>query len=224
MLQHIVRKLCKEFAIKDLGALRFFLGVQVRRDDRGLFLTQSQYTEDVLERAGMSNCKPAATPVDVKQKLSAHDDDSAMDATFYRSITGALQYLTLTRPDIAYAVNQACLYMQQPQASHWNLVKRILRYLRGTITDGLQISASPDTELKAYSDADWAGCQTQGDQRQDIVSSSATPLSRGHPSDRQRFRDPALKRNTAVLPMLLLSAAGFTTCFKNFMSPSQRRR
>jgi len=159
MLQHIVRKLCKEFAIKDLGALRFFLGVQVRRDDRGLFLTQSQYTEDVLERAGMSNCKPAATPVDVKQKLSAHDDDSAMDATFYRNITGALQYLTLTRSDIAYAVNQACLYMQQPRASHWNLVKRILRYLRGTITDDLQISASSDTELKAYSDADRAECQ-----------------------------------------------------------------
>jgi len=158
LLQQIVAALCKEFAIKDLGALKFFLGVQVRRDSRGFFLTQSQYTEDILERAGMSNCKPATTPVDDKQKLSVHDGDPEMDATFYRSITGALQYLTLSRPDIAYAVNQACLYMHKPRAAHWNLVKRILRYLRGTIDHGLRISVSSTTDLKAYSDADWAGC------------------------------------------------------------------
>jgi hypothetical protein len=106
----------------------------------------------------MANCKPASTPVDTKQKLSVNDGEPAADATFYRSITGALQYLTLTRPDITYAVNQACLYMHSPRAAHWNLVKRILRYLRGTIDSGLLISASPSTDLRAYSDADWAGC------------------------------------------------------------------
>jgi hypothetical protein len=158
LLQRVVQALCREFAIKDLGALRFFLGIQVRRDATGFSLSQAQYTEDILERAGMANCKPAPTPVDAKQKLSAADGEPAKDATFYRSITGALQYLTLTRPDIAYAVNQACLYMHCPRAAHWTLVKRILRYLRGSISDGLFISASPSTELKAYSDADWAGC------------------------------------------------------------------
>jgi len=107
---------------------------------------------------GMANCKSAPTPVDSKQKLSSDDGELADDATFYRSITGALQYLTLTRPDIAYAVNQACLYMHSPRTAHWNLVKRILRYLRGTINHGLVISASPSTDLKAYSDADWGGC------------------------------------------------------------------
>lgn len=158
LLQQIVQGLSREFAIKDLGALSFFLGVQVRRDANGFFLTQAQYTEDILERAGMVNCKPANTPVDAKQKVSASTDDPAMDATFYRSITGALQYLTLTRPDIAYAVNQACLYMQSPREAHWNIVKRILRYLRGTIDTGLRISASSSTDLTAYSDADWGGC------------------------------------------------------------------
>ncbi|XP_066311227.1 secreted RxLR effector protein 161-like [Miscanthus floridulus] len=106
----------------------------------------------------MANCKSAPTSVDNKQKLSFDDGKLADDATFYRSITGALQYLTLTRPDIAYAVNQACLYMHSPRTAHWNLVKRILRYLRGTINHGLVISASPSTDLKAYSDEDWGGC------------------------------------------------------------------
>jgi hypothetical protein len=158
LLQRVIEELHQEFAIKDLGALRFFLGVQVRRDDTGFFLMQAQYTEDILDRAGMANCKPATTPVDAKQKLSASDGDPTANATFYRSITGALQYLTLTRPDIAYAVNQACLYMHSPRVAHWNLVKRILRYLRGTVNSGITISASPSTDLRAYSDADWAGC------------------------------------------------------------------
>lgn len=102
----------------------------------------------------MNNCKPATTPIDTKQKLSAHDKDLETDATFYRSITGTLQYLTLTRPDIAYVVNQACLYMHSPRAAHWNLVKRILRYLCGTINSGLRILASSTADLKACSDAD----------------------------------------------------------------------
>ncbi|XP_066334597.1 uncharacterized mitochondrial protein AtMg00810-like [Miscanthus floridulus] len=158
LLQRVIQELCREFAIKDLGQLKFFLGVQVRRNTSGFFLTQAQYTEDILDRAGMANCKTAPTAVDSKQKLSSDDGELADDATFYRSITGALQYHTLTRPDIAYAVNQACLYMHSPRTAQWNLVKRILWYLRGTINHGLVISASPSTDLKAYSDADWGGC------------------------------------------------------------------
>lgn len=158
LLRHVVDQLRQAFAIKDLGALHFFLGVQVRRDAAGFHLNQAQYTEDILERAGMANCKPATTPVEVKPKLSANDGEVATDGTFYRSITGALQYLTLSRPDIAYGVNQACLHMHAPRDVHWNLVKRILRYLRGTITHGITISATPSTTLKVYSDADWAGC------------------------------------------------------------------
>jgi histone deacetylase 1/2 len=158
LLGHVVDQLRQAFAIKDLGELHFFLGIQVRRDNAGFHLNQAQYTEDILERAGMANCKPASTPVEATPKLSAKDGEPAKDGTFYRSITGALQYLTLTRPDIAYGVNQACLHMHAPRDVHWNLVKRILRYLRGTIDTGITISATPSTTLKAYSDADWAGC------------------------------------------------------------------
>jgi hypothetical protein len=90
--------------------------------------------------------------------LSVTDGEVATDASFYHSITGALQYLTLSRPDIVYGVNQACLHMHAPRDVHWNLVKRILRYLRGTINHGITISATPSTTLTVYSDADWAGC------------------------------------------------------------------
>jgi hypothetical protein len=159
LLHDVVDKLRQAFAIKDIGALHFFLGVQVCRDDDGFLLNQAQYTEDILERVGMANCKPASTPVEATPKLSATDGQPAEDGSFYCSITGALQYLTLMRPDIAYAVNQACLPMHAPHDVHWNLVKHILRYLHRTIHHGIRISATPSTELKVYSDADWARCQ-----------------------------------------------------------------
>jgi hypothetical protein len=160
LLRRIVDQLRAEFAIKDIGDVRFFLGVQVTRNTSGFFLNQSQYAEDVLERADMLNCKPASTPADTKPKLSLHDDHPLSDkgASFYRSIAGALQYLTLTCPDVAYVVNQACLYMHAPHDSHWNLIKRILRYLRDTLHQGITISPSSTMQLTAYSDADWAGC------------------------------------------------------------------
>ena len=105
VLRHVIDQLRQAFALKDLGELHFFLGVQVRRDATGFYLNQAQYTEDILERAGMANYRPASTPVEAKPKLSTTDSELASDSTFYRSITGALQYLTLTRPDIAYGVN-----------------------------------------------------------------------------------------------------------------------
>ena len=128
------------------------------RQATGFFLHQQKYAYELLERAGMLNCKPAPTPVDTKAKVSAIEGSPASDAPFYRSIVGALQYLTLTRPDIQYAVQQVCLHMHAPRDTHWALVKRILRYIRGTTAMGLTLTASPDTSLVAYSDADWAGC------------------------------------------------------------------
>jgi hypothetical protein len=156
---HIIEQLRHEFAIKDLGALRFVFGVQVTRDSRGFFLTQEQYAEEILERVGMSNCKPAPTPADTKPKLSITDGKllKDKDASFYWSITGALQYLTLTRLDVAYIINQACcLYMHALRDAHWNLVKRILRYLRGTLNHRISIVTSSPDQLTAYSNADWA--------------------------------------------------------------------
>ena len=143
--------------MKDLGPVHFFLGIQVRHTVTGFFLSQAQYAEDVLDRAGMATCTPASTPIDVKGKLSSSTGQPVTDPTFYRSIVGALQYLTLTRPDITYAVQQACLHMHDPRDVHWTLVKRILRYVRGTVGQGLQLRRSSSPTLVAYSDAEWAG-------------------------------------------------------------------
>nr|XP_020197791.1 uncharacterized mitochondrial protein AtMg00810-like [Aegilops tauschii subsp. strangulata] len=155
--QHTAR-LSTEFAIKDLGPLHYFLSIEVVRRADGFFLHQQQYAQDLLERVGMLNYKPVPTPIDTKAKVSALDGSPVPDAAFYRSIVGALQYLTLTRPDLQYAVQQVCLHMHAPRDTHWNLVKRILRYIRGTMALGLTLTASPLTDLVAYSDADWTGC------------------------------------------------------------------
>jgi len=113
---------------------------------------------DILERAGMSDCKPCATPVVANPKLSADGGVPVADPTDFRSLAGALQYLTFTRPDIAYAVQQVCLHMHDPREPHLAALKRILRYIRGTLHLGLLLRPSRQADLVVYSDADWAGC------------------------------------------------------------------
>lgn len=98
LLEHIIGNLSGAFAMKDLGELKFFLGIQVTQNSNGFFLSQAQYTEDIIDRAGMNNCKPTTVPVDTKPKVSASEGELATDPGHYRSIVGALQYLTLTRP------------------------------------------------------------------------------------------------------------------------------
>nr|XP_045087553.1 uncharacterized mitochondrial protein AtMg00810-like [Aegilops tauschii subsp. strangulata] len=156
--EQITLRLRDGFAIKDLGALHYFFAIEVVRRPDGFFLHQQKYAHELLERAGMLNCHLVATPVDTKAKVSVLEGSPASDAPLYRSIIGALQYLTLTRTDLQYVVQQVCLHMHAPRDSHWTLLKRILRYIRGTMTLGLTVTASTSLEMMAYSDADWAGC------------------------------------------------------------------
>ena len=128
--------------------------------DGALLLTQSKYAKDLLFKAGLKDCKPMPTPLFVSEKLSATVGDILDDvtATRYRSIVGGLQYLTLTRPDIAFAVNKVCQYLQRPTSVHFSAIKRILRYISGTLGLGLKIVRSSSQVISAFSDADWAGC------------------------------------------------------------------
>lgn len=111
-------------------------------------------------KVGMSKCKPVSTPLSTSEKLSLHQGSllGPHDATQYRSIVGALQYLTLTRPDIAFPVNKVCQFLHAPTTEHWSAVKRILRYLKSCTKLGLKICKSISMLVSAYSDADWAGC------------------------------------------------------------------
>jgi hypothetical protein len=106
----------------------------------------------------MLNYNPCLTPIDTKAKPSITDGRPLANPTTYRNLAGALQYLTLTRPNIVYVVQQACLFMHAPTESHLNLVKQILWYIKGTIHHGLHISRSHSSELIIYSDVDWVSC------------------------------------------------------------------
>ncbi|XP_021979128.1 uncharacterized mitochondrial protein AtMg00810-like [Helianthus annuus] len=98
----------------------------------------------------MTHCNPMSTPVDTNAKLSASSGDDFSDPTLYRSLAGALQYLTFTRPDISYAVQQICMHMHAPKTGHW--------YIKGTTSFGLTLGPIGSKSLVAYTDADWAGC------------------------------------------------------------------
>jgi hypothetical protein len=113
---------------------------------------------DLLQRAGLAECHPTATPVDTHAKLSAMAGAPVTGATQYHSLAGALQYLTLTRPDLPYAVQQVCLFMHDPREPHLAMLKLVLRYVKGTLSTGLHIGTGGITGMTAYSDADWAGC------------------------------------------------------------------
>jgi hypothetical protein len=104
LLRRIITALQKAFSMKDLGTLHHFLGAAVQQHSKGLFLSQQQYAIDILEHAGMKDCKPCSTSVDTHAKVSAMTGTTISDPTQYRSLVGALQYLTFTRPDISYVV------------------------------------------------------------------------------------------------------------------------
>ncbi|KAJ0624745.1 putative RNA-directed DNA polymerase [Helianthus annuus] len=158
LLRKTIQLVSHEFAMTDMGSLHHFLGISVKRDSTGMFLSQSQYARDILHRDNMTSCKPSHTPVDTSSKLSATEGNLLPDGSLYRSLAGALQYLTFTRPDIAYAVQQVCLFMHAPRESHFNFLKCILRYIQGTIDFGIRLTNQSDHNIVAYSDADWAGC------------------------------------------------------------------
>lgn len=150
----------QEFAIKDLGDLHYFLGIEVKRSYGELLLTQERYATSILQKVGMELCKPISSPLSTTEKLSVHEGDllGPEDSTKYRSIVGALQYHTWTRPDLSFSVNKVCQFLHSPTILHWSAVKRIVRYVKGTIHLGLKIGRSKSMLVSAFSDADWAGC------------------------------------------------------------------
>nr|GEX51184.1 ribonuclease H-like domain-containing protein [Tanacetum cinerariifolium] len=119
-------------------------------------ISKMKYAIEILERAQMLNYNPCRTSVDTEKKVE-HEGSPVTDPTLYRSLAGALYYLTFTRPDLSYAVQQLCLYMHDPREPYLNAIKCVLRYLRGTTDLGLQLFWFTTSQLTAYSDVDWAG-------------------------------------------------------------------
>jgi hypothetical protein len=127
-----LKKLLKQkFEMKDLGELRYFLGIEVIQSPKGIWLLQRQYALNKLSKYGMTGCKPISIPLEQNVKLSADEGD--LVETMYRRIMGSLIYMTITRPDLSYAVGMVSQFMQTPRKPHLDAVRRILRYIKHTL-------------------------------------------------------------------------------------------
>jgi hypothetical protein len=137
LLQCTISALKRKFTMKDLGPLHHFLGVSVQHQADGLFLAQHQFALDFLERANMVCCKPVSMLVDTYAKVFTESGPPDADLAHFRSLAGALQYLTFTRPNLTYVVQQICLHMYDLREPHLTVMKCTLRYLWGTLDYGL---------------------------------------------------------------------------------------
>ena len=147
-----MKDLSADFALKDLGDLHYFLGTEVKRHKDGLHLSQEKYAVDLVRKAGLQGCKPTPTPLSSSEKLSLTQGTllTQEDSTKYISLVGALQYLTLTRPDISFAVNKVCQFLHAPTTVHLTAAKRIVRYVKNTLSMGLNFSKSSSTLVSAF--------------------------------------------------------------------------
>ena len=129
-VQSIVTQLGSKFYLKDMGILNYFLGVEVLPTCAGLFLSQHKYIRDLLTTTNMVGAKDISTPLSTSTSLKLVDGTAVFDSTEFHRVIGSLQYLSLTRPNISFAVNKLSQFMHKPTHSHWVTVKRLLRYLK----------------------------------------------------------------------------------------------
>jgi len=149
-------QMMNEFEMSDMGLLHYFLGLEVYQTEDGIFISQRKYASDLLNKFGMSNCKSAATPINLNEKLQQEDGGEKANAKRFRSLVGGLIYLTHTRPDIAFSVGVISRFMQQPSKVHYRAAKRVMRYIAGTLEYGIWCSKTSNFKLFGFTDSDWA--------------------------------------------------------------------
>lgn len=160
-------KLCKkferlmqsEFEMSMMGELTFFLGLQIKQTINGIFINQAKYTKDIIKKFGLDSAKAYATPMATDCHLDKDEKGKKVDVTLYRGMIGSLLYLTASRPDIMFAVCVCARFQADPRESHLQAVKRIIRYLSGTINLGLWYPCDSSFDLNGFSDADFAACR-----------------------------------------------------------------
>ncbi|RVW51141.1 Retrovirus-related Pol polyprotein from transposon TNT 1-94 [Vitis vinifera] len=159
-IQKLKQHLFTHFQTKDLGKLKYFLGIEIAQSSSGVVLSQRKYALDILEETGMLDCKPVDTPMDPNVKLVPGQGEPLGDPGRYRRLVGKLNYLTITRPDISFPVSVVSQFLQSPCDSHWDAVIRILRYIKSTPGQGVLYQNRGHTQVVGYTDADWAGSPT----------------------------------------------------------------
>ncbi|PKU78594.1 Retrovirus-related Pol polyprotein from transposon TNT 1-94 [Dendrobium catenatum] len=154
-IQSLLKLLRSHFAVKQMADVSLFLGIQILKTSSGYMLNQRHYALKILQQAGLQDCSIAPTPITPSCYSPAPDDKPFADPHLYRKLAGSLQYLSITRPDIAFAANRICQYMHAPTDRHFQMLKRLLRYIKGSLNYGLPISPG-NAVLRTYVDADWA--------------------------------------------------------------------
>ncbi|KAK2991896.1 hypothetical protein RJ640_011585 [Escallonia rubra] len=168
----------QKFHIKDLGKLKYFLGIEVARSTSGVSLSQRKYVLDILSESGLLGSKPSSTPMDQQHKLTPDAGSICSDPGQYRRLVGRLLYLTITRPDISYAVHVLSQFMHAPRQPHLDAAFQVLRYLKGAPGQGILLPANSSLTLRAYCDADWAGCpSTRRSTTGYIIFLGSSPIS-----------------------------------------------
>ena len=147
-----------QFKLKDLGPLKFVLGIELAHSSQGLVLCQKHYTLQLLEDTGFLASKPTSLPMDPKISLNATNGDPLLDSSQYRRLIGILLYLTLSRPNITYVVHKLSQFSSHPRKLHLKAVHNLLRYLKQSLGQGIFFFASYSLQVKALSDADWGSC------------------------------------------------------------------
>ena len=155
--QRLKGLISREFEVKDLGHLRYFLGLELARSTKGISVSQRKYVVDLLHESGMSGCRPIDTPMDPNTRLMPRMEEAAADKGQYQRLVGKLIYLTHTRPDISFSVSRVSQFLSNPSVIHMEAVIRILRYLKADPGKGLMFTKSLNRAIEVYTDADWAG-------------------------------------------------------------------
>ncbi|XP_047326610.1 uncharacterized mitochondrial protein AtMg00810-like [Impatiens glandulifera] len=156
MVEEFKNQMMKEFEMTDLGLMKYFLGIQVKQSPGRIFLSQEKYIEDLLKKFNMSQCKPLSTLMALNKNFQVNDDGEKADSTSYRKLIGSLIYLN-TRPNITHSVSLLSRFLNEQIQIHFAAAKRILRYLKGTKTQGIEFKKESKCKLVGYTDSDWAG-------------------------------------------------------------------